>query len=101
MKARVKKDARYGTIQALGSIEFTKIAWVKVPAGMEAEAERNEYLECQIVKPVIKVEKKEVKKVVKKADPVIKAVTKAQTVSKPKEKSPSKPNPGRKPKEGK
>jgi hypothetical protein len=45
MQARVKKSARYGSIQAFSGLEFVKGDWRPVPAGFEEEARGNEYLE--------------------------------------------------------
>ena len=47
MQARVKPSARFGIVQALSGLEFTKKDWRAVPAGKEAEALRNQYLECR------------------------------------------------------
>ena len=47
MQARVKPDARYSAILALSGLEFIKAEWRAVPAGKEAEALRNQYLECR------------------------------------------------------
>jgi hypothetical protein len=45
MQARVKKSARYGSVQAFSGHEFVKHEWRPVPAGFEDEARRNEYLD--------------------------------------------------------
>ena len=44
MEAMVRADARWSNITACGGREFIKSEWRGVPPGMEAEAQRNEYL---------------------------------------------------------
>lgn len=50
LMARVKPDARWSIITACSGREFTKRDWRQVPAGMEAEAEANPYLETAVSK---------------------------------------------------
>lgn len=45
MEARVKVDSPFAVITACSGVTFTRHAWTPVPAGMEAEAARNPYLE--------------------------------------------------------
>ncbi len=45
MQARVKSDARWNNISAFSGREYTKGEWRDVPAGCEAEAESNPFLE--------------------------------------------------------
>lgn len=51
MEAKVKQESRWGSITAFSGCEFVKSEWRAVPAGCEAEAMRNEYLETR-EKPV-------------------------------------------------
>lgn len=51
MEARVKQDARWKSITAFSGLEFVKMEWRPVPAGCEAEAKRNPFLEVR-EKPV-------------------------------------------------
>lgn len=51
MEAKVKDSSRYRSIIAFSGREFVKGEWRSVPAGCEAEAMRNGYLETQ-EKPV-------------------------------------------------
>ncbi len=47
MDARVSQSSRYGNITAFSGREYVKYEWRAVPAGFEAEAERNPYLEIK------------------------------------------------------
>ena len=48
MEARVKADGRWPSVTACSGREYVKTEWRVVPAGMEAEAERNPFLEVII-----------------------------------------------------
>lgn len=49
MEARVKVDSPFAVVTACSGVTFTRHAWTPVPAGMEAEATRNPYLETLTV----------------------------------------------------
>jgi len=50
IEAQVKKDARWSIITACSGREFIKDEFRIVPAGMEAEAKANPFLETRAVK---------------------------------------------------
>lgn len=51
MQARVKQSYRWSSLVALIGREFVKGEWRPVPAGMEEEAEANEFLEVKEATP--------------------------------------------------
>jgi len=57
IEAQVKKDARWSIITACAGREFIKGEYRIVPAGMEAEAKANPFLETRAVKPPAKATK--------------------------------------------
>lgn len=52
MQARIKQDARYGVLSFFSGHEFTKREWRDVPAGHEAEAQANEWLDTRDGEPI-------------------------------------------------
>lgn len=47
MEARVKSDSKLKTITAFGGIAYSPLEWREVPAGCEAEAEANPFLDVR------------------------------------------------------
>jgi hypothetical protein len=52
MQARIKKNARYPTLNFFSGVEFVKSEWRPVPPGREEEARANDWLEVADEVPV-------------------------------------------------
>ena len=48
MRARVKKACRWNTVTAFNGRDYVRDDWRRVPAGLEAEAQRHPMLELRI-----------------------------------------------------